>query len=300
VPDHHPGAAGAADAGDPPAELLSDSVALTAHSHEDGTVTELHVSRREPQGSTHETPLLFVHGAWHGAWCWEEHFLDHFAEQGFRVAALDLRGHGSSPARGRFRTRRLRHYVEDVAEVAATFDRPPVVVGHSMGGMVVQKYLEKHSAPAAVLVASGPPRGVVGITLRVLRHHPLTFLRMNATWSLYPLVADHDDARALLFSDRLDEVSALGYTAKLQDESYLAFLDMLLLDLPRPKRVSTPLLVLGGERDTIFPPPEVHATAKAYGTTAVMFDGGHDLMLEPVWPEVAAAISAWVSEWVPR
>ena len=93
----------------------------------------------------------------------------------------------------------------------------------------------------------------------------------------------------------MDEVTSLGYTARLQDESYLAFLDMLLLDLPKPKRVSTEVLVLGGERDTIFPPPEVHATAKAYGTTAVMFDGAHDLMLEPVWPEVAEPIGDWLS-----
>ena len=261
-------------------------------------MTDLHVIRREPQGSAegapHPTPLLFVHGAWHGAWCWDEHFLDFFAEQGFRVAALDLRGHGSSPARGRFRTRRLRHYVEDVAEVAATFGTPPIVVGHSMGGMVVQKYLEKHAAPKAVLLASGPPRGVIGVTLRVLRQHPLKFLRANLTWSLYPLVADPDDARALLFSDRMDEVTTLGYTARLQDESYLAFLDMLLLDRPKPKRVSTPVLVLGGQQDTIFPPPEVHATAAAYGTTAVLFDGAHDLMLEPVWPEVAEHIAGWL------
>jgi pimeloyl-ACP methyl ester carboxylesterase len=261
-------------------------------------VTDLHVVRREPQtpaGTTaHPTPLLFVHGAWHGAWCWEEHFLDHFAGLGFEVAALDLRGHGSSPARGRFRTRRLRHYVADVAEVAATFDTPPIVIGHSMGGMVVQKYLEKHPAPAAVLVASGPPRGVVGITLRVLRHQPLTFLRMNATWSLYPVVDTHEKARALFFSEGLDDVTALGYTARLQDESYVAFLDMLLLDLPRPKKVSARVLVLGGELDTIFLPPEVHATAAAYGTTAVMFDGAHDLMLEPCWPEVADRIAEWV------
>jgi pimeloyl-ACP methyl ester carboxylesterase len=259
-------------------------------------MSDLSVVRREPEGTPHPTPLLFVHGAWHGAWCWEAHFLDFFAARGHRVAALDLRGHGASPVRGRFKTQRVRHYVDDVAEVAATFDTPPIVVGHSMGGMVVQKYLEHHEAPAGVLLASGPPRGVIGITLRVLRQHPLTFLRLNATWSLYPLVADPDDARALFFSDQLDEVTALGYTAKLQDEAYLAFLDMLLLDLPKPKRVTTKMLVLGGELDTIFPPPEVHATAKAYGTSAVMFHGAHDLMLEPVWPEVATAIADWVEK----
>ena len=56
------------------------------------------------------------------------------------------------------------------------------------------------------------------------------------------------------------------------------------------------MLVLGASRDEIFPPPEVHATAAAYGTSAVMFDAGHDLMLEPVWPDVAATIADWVAE----
>ena len=259
-------------------------------------MTGLTVVRREPSGTPHPTPLLFVHGAWHGAWCWEEHFLDFFADRGHRVAALDLRGHGSSPSRGRFRTIRMRDYVDDVAEVAASFDVPPIVVGHSMGGMVVQQYLEDHEAPGGVLVASGPPRGVIGITLRIARRHPLKFLRMNATWSLYPVVADPDDARALLFSDLLDDVTALGYVARVQDESYVAFLDMLVLDRPRPRRVTAPVLVLGASRDAIFPPPDVHATASAYGTSAVMFDAGHDLMLEPVWPQVAATIADWVEQ----
>ena len=259
-------------------------------------MTSLHVVRREPRGVPQPTPLLFVHGAWHGAWCWEEHFLDFFADRGHRVAALDLRGHGSSPSHGRFSTTRMRDYVADVAEVAATFDTPPVVVGHSMGGMVVQQYLEDHPAPGGVLVASGPPRGVIGITLKIARRHPLRFVRMNATWSLYPVVADPDDARALLFSDLLDDVTALGYVARVQDEAYVAFLDMLLLDRPRPRRVKAPMLVLGASRDAIFTPREVRATAAAYGTSEVMFDAGHNLMLEPVWPEVAGAIADWVAE----
>ena len=42
----------------------------------------------------HPAPLVFVHGAWHGAWCWDEHFLGHFAAKGYRAIALDLRGYG--------------------------------------------------------------------------------------------------------------------------------------------------------------------------------------------------------------
>ena len=46
---------------------------------------------------SHPVPLLFVHGAGHAAWCWDEHFLDFFADKGFRAVAVSLRGHGASP-----------------------------------------------------------------------------------------------------------------------------------------------------------------------------------------------------------
>ena len=45
----------------------------------------------------HPVPLLFVHGGWHAAWCWDDHFLDFFAAAGYRAVALSLRGHGTSP-----------------------------------------------------------------------------------------------------------------------------------------------------------------------------------------------------------
>src|SRR5664280_9489 len=44
----------------------------------------------------HPSPLLFVHGGCHAAWCWDEHFLDYFASHGFRAAAVSLRAHGGS------------------------------------------------------------------------------------------------------------------------------------------------------------------------------------------------------------
>ena len=47
-------------------------------------------------------PLLFVHGGWHGAWCWDQGFLERVAIQGFEVHAMSLRGHGESPGRAAF------------------------------------------------------------------------------------------------------------------------------------------------------------------------------------------------------
>lgn len=45
---------------------------------------------------SHPVPLLFVHGGLHGAWCWEEYFLDFFADKGYRALAVSLRGHGNT------------------------------------------------------------------------------------------------------------------------------------------------------------------------------------------------------------
>jgi len=46
--------------------------------------------------SLHPTPLLFIHGMFHGAWCWDAHFLDYFAGHGFAAYVVSLRGHGNS------------------------------------------------------------------------------------------------------------------------------------------------------------------------------------------------------------
>jgi pimeloyl-ACP methyl ester carboxylesterase len=255
----------------------------------------LELISREPSGSRRATPLLFVHGAWHGAWCWDEHFLPYFAKQGYSVHALSLRGHGKSE--GRVRGSRIRDYVRDVAQAAATLPAPPVVIGHSMGGLVTQKYLERHAAPAAVLLASVPPAGVWRVTLKYLGRAPLAFAKANLTLSLAPLVADPGLVREAMFSAGMPAADVERYTRLLGDESYLAFLDMLVLDLPRPKRVRTPMLVLGGAGDSLFSPAEIEATARAYGTRAELVPGmAHDMMLDQGWQPVADRIIAWLRE----
>jgi len=116
----------------------------------------------------HPTPVLFVHGALHAAWCWDEHFLNFFADNGYRVLALSLRGHGGSPTSKRLRSCSSADYVEDMCSVADSLPATPLVIGHSMGGFIVQKYLETHRAPAGVLMASVPPRGHLRAALRLI------------------------------------------------------------------------------------------------------------------------------------
>ena len=257
----------------------------------------LELISRHPPTPAQATPLLFVHGAFHGAWCWDEHVLEFFAQHGFAAHALSLRGHGASAGRRRLRWSRLAEYVADVAQVARSLPHPPVVIGHSMGGAVVQHYLGCHAAPAGVLLASVPPAGALPVALRLARRHPLQFAKANLTLSLLPLVATPDLAHEAFFSARMPIEQVLRYARRLQDESYCAFLDLLGLDLPRPQRVTAPLLVLGAAEDTMVGPRDVHATARAYNTQAVIFsDLAHDMMLDCDWQRVAAYMVAWLRD----
>src|ERR1700721_1001285 len=108
---------------------------------------------------SHRVPLLFVHGAWHGAWCWDEHFLGYFSERGFSAHAVSLRGHGESEGKEGLRSVRLSDFVEDLKQTVDSLPATPILIGHSMGGFVVQKYLERSRVPLAVLLASVPPTG---------------------------------------------------------------------------------------------------------------------------------------------
>jgi len=258
---------------------------------------QLEVLVQDPQSNVRPTPVLFVHGMWHAAWCWEEHFLPYFAQRGYSSHALSLRGHGTSQGREGLRWTSLADYVVDVRQVVEQLQRPPVLVGHSMGGMIVQKYLEEYQAPAAVLLASPPPKGVLFATLRVARRHPLVFLKTNLTLSMYPIIGKQSLTREAFFSDDLSEEMVETYFSRMQDESYRAYLDMMALNLPRPKEVKAHMLVLGASNDRIISTGEIEATALAYNTEAGIFpDMAHDMMLEAGWQAVADRILDWLSE----
>jgi alpha-beta hydrolase superfamily lysophospholipase len=174
---------------------------------------------------------------------------------------------------------------------------PPVLVGHSNGGLVVQKYLETHSAPAAVLLASVPSSGLLWPTLNSARQHPWQFLVANLTLSLYPLVSTPALARATFFSPSMPIEQVRAYHARMTDESFLAFLDGMLFNRPRPALVKTPLLVLGAANDRLIDSPRVRATARAYGTQAELFPNmNHGMMLEAGWEAVASRMLEWMNE----
>src|ERR1700722_9874781 len=249
---------------------------------------KLGVISKAPSSPRAAPPILFVHGAWHGAWCWDEFFLDYFAAHGFEAHALSLRAHGASEGRAQLHRCRIRHYVEDVAAVAASLPTSPILVGHSMGGFVVQKFLETHLSPAAFLLASIPPDGARSMYARLMRNRPLDVLRANATLSLLPFISDPERAQRLLFSAAMSGEDVVRHHRLLEDESMLGALDCLALERVFPNEVRSPIQVMGAADDALVAGYEIEATAKAYGTEALVFDNvAHDMMLDPNWRGVA-------------
>ena len=259
-----------------------------------GLVEQLEIIEAAPSAGASGRPLLFVHGAFAGAWCWSKHFLPYFAEQGFRACALSLSGHGGSPGRERLDWLSIADYVRDLEQAVATVGGEPVLIGHSMGGFVVQKYLERASAPGAVLMASVPPQGLLSASIALAFSNPGLFADLNSM--LHRGRASLATLQHALFASpvALDELQA--YYRLMQPESQRAIWDMTFFDLPRLARERCPpLLVLGAENDILVPPSQAEQAAQAYGTEAEIFPGmGHVMMLEARWQKVAERIIEWL------
>jgi hypothetical protein len=157
--------------------------------------------------------------------------------------------------------------------------------------------LERNDAPAAVLLASNPHFGLWPTFFRLAVQRPLTLVKVTTQLRLYPVVETPEAARWALFSEHMPKKQLLKYYKKLNDESLRMFVDLLGLNLAHPKKVKTPLLILGAEKDNAITPDQVHATARAYNTQAEIFPNmAHDMMLEKDWETVAKRILDWLNE----
>ena len=261
--------------------------------------SRLEVLTALPAAPARPLAVLFVHGAFTGAWCWREHFLAHFAAAGWPSHALSLSGHGASAGRERLDQLSIADYCADVRAVLATLDKPAVLIGHSMGGFIVQKLLEEEEerVRAAVLMASVPPQGLMAASVGLWLARPDLLSDLNRLMcGSTPAV---DRLAKALFAQPVDAARLARYWHWAQPESHRALWDMT-LDPPQPSRVlahraRAHLKVVGGERDLLIPATLTQMTARSYGVTATIYSGlGHGLMLERDWPRVADDLLAFL------
>jgi pimeloyl-ACP methyl ester carboxylesterase len=257
----------------------------------------LEVITQQPNTNAGLTPLLFVHGMFCSAWVWEN-FLPYFAENGYEAHALSLRGHGASEGRESLRLIRAAEYVEDIAHVAGRLRASPVLIGHSLGGYIVQKYLETYTVPGAVLMASVPPTGLFKMLARHTVRRPWQTIKCHLKRSPYVTVETPSLAREVFFSADMPADKVYHYFTRLQEESYCASLDAAIFNLPRPGKINPPpMLVLSGTNDILHSRNEIEATARAYGAHLEFIPNvAHVMMLEADWRIVADRILKWLRE----
>ena len=255
---------------------------------------QLEIIEARPPKAGGARPLLFVHGAFTGAWCWAEYFLPYFATQGFRACAVSLSGHGGSRGRERLDSLSIADYVRDLEQAVSTVGGDPIIVGHSMGGFVAQKYLERAVAPGVVLMASVPPQGLLSASIALAFSNPGMFADINSM--MHRGRASLESLQHALFGSPVAADKLQAYYHRMQPESQRAMWDMTFFDLPRLwLERCPPMLVLGAERDILVPPSEVEQAARAYGAAAEIFPGmGHVMMLEADWRKVADRIIEWM------
>ncbi len=260
----------------------------------------LEVISRYPSKGKRRTPLLFIHGAFTAAWTWSEHFLDWYAERGRPAHAVSLRGHGGSEGHEQLGNWGIDHYVSDVMQVIDEIGEAPVLIGHSMGGFVVQKCLEQQAFPAAVLMCSVPPRGLIASSMSLLWSRPDMLGNLSQLMTGGPV--DIDALKDALFAQPASLTDLQRYLLLSQMESQRAIWDMTMFNLINPERLlPVPKLVIGAELDHIIPANQVRDTAEAYGVEPVIFPGmGHGLMLERDWDHVASVMNDWLLAVVPN
>lgn len=259
----------------------------------------LEVVSRYPSKGKRRTPLLFVHGAFTAAWTWSEHFLEWFAERGWPAHAVSVRGHGGSEGHEQLGNWGIDHYVADVLQVIEEIGEMPVLIGHSMGGFVVQKCLEQQHFPAAVLMCSVPPTGLLASSLSMIWSRPDLLGNLSQMMTGGPV--DIDSLKDGLFAQPASLTDLQRYLTLSQPESQRAIWDMTMFNLIQPQRLHpVPKLIIGAELDHIIPANQVRATAEAYGVEPVIFPGmGHGLMLERDWEHVASVVNDWLMAVVP-
>lgn len=260
---------------------------------------------RPPEGvGLRKTPILMLHGAFAGAWCFAESWLQRFAEAGYEASAFSFRGHGDSAGRERLDQFGIDDYVRDLKAMIDDQPAPPVLVAHSMGGFVAMRYLEgalsrgKASPIAGLsLLASVPPSGLWGPSLSLMTFQPTLFFELAMIQSGQPSWMSLDSVNRALFTPATPKDAAHAYYARLSTESRRAVMEMQGAMRIDPSTIAgrLPIQVLGADHDVLIPPAFVRATGRSLGVTAeILTNVGHGMMLGRTSEKPAARVLAWL------
>lgn len=243
--------------------------------------------------------IVMVHGAFCGGWTFER-FRAPFEAAGFEVIAPDLRGH--APGRTSEVTGvSMSDYAADIAKICADLSAPPILLGHSLGGLVAQLAATRTPVEALVLLAPSPPWGVAGSSLE----EAITAFGLQMMSPFSSGAVDPDGGLMRRYSlDRVPKAEREEIVRRLRPESARAlrealnwWLDPFMTTSVGPGALSAPALAVAGALDVVHPPATVRQTADRIGASFQLLPGmSHWLPGEPGWEDVAERVLRWMRE----
>ncbi len=248
-----------------------------------------------PKQPRFNTPILFVHGMWHSASCWRL-WQELLAEWGWESISFSLPGHGGSPLQRPIVLSTLDYYLGFLKAEVDRMNKRPVMIGHDMGGALIQWYLKYvGDLPAVVMAASWDSHSFLRDSMRHLfRLDPLGCVQMVIHMSASPLIRNPLVTAKKLTTEGSVFDSDQLHTMIGQESALVMYQHNSPFWYP-PTVVHTPVLWLAGEADAIIGEESSRKSATYYRADYVMVKNvGHDLMIERLFSPTVEMIHSWL------
>ena len=247
--------------------------------------------------------IFMIHGMWGGAWYWEN-FKVFLEKQGYRCVTTTLRFHDMDPGDApdpQLGTTSLLDYAADLELEIQKLGVKPILMGHSMGGLLAQILGSRGLARALVLLTPAPPAGIMALKPSVIK----SFWSVQTKWGFWkkPIRQTFKEAVYSILHLLPPEEQEEAYGRFVYESGRAAYeIGYALFDSKAASRVdeskvTCPVLVVGGAEDRITPVSVVRRVAAKYGAVATYkeFDRhAHWVVAEPGWQEIAAYAADWL------
>jgi pimeloyl-ACP methyl ester carboxylesterase len=237
-------------------------------------------------------PVIMIHGAFCGGWVFDD-FRRPFEAAGHTVLTPDLGGGASAAGLS------MLDYAKEIVALCEACETPPILIGHSLGGLAVQLAAASTPLSALILLAPSAPWGIYGTTMEE-GVSAVSLYALGPFW-LQAIPPDYQLASGYSLN-RLDRETRHALYERMRPESGRALWETLnwwldpFMSTRAPTSIEAPVLAFAGGRDVIHPPATVRQTATRLGGETVVFDQmSHWLPGEPGWDDVAAHCLTWLS-----
>lgn len=255
--------------------------------------------------------IVFIHGAWMTPKCWDK-FIPYFENAGYKCLAPawpfkegNVEMQQNNPDE-RLKNLRIDDIVDHYAEIIEKMDEPPVLIGHSFGGLFVQMLLDRGLGSAGVAIDSAPPRSVFPYYISAIRAN--FWILKNPLNQKKVLRISPKNFNYAFIHTLSEEEQKQVYEKYVVPESGKIFFEAAFSKFNGKAKVNfkndtrSPLLMISGKEDKIIPNKMNRGNFKKYAHSAARtdfkeFEGRtHWIIALDGWEDVASYISNWISE----